>query len=231
MKPATSTARALLAKLTALAERGVNGEATAAKRKLDRLKRKFDFEAPDLTSTPELFAGVFKPAGAALRVRTFDRSQFDVANSVKWAIEQNTGIQCSFRGDGLELYASAMPDTATNLGRIAGTVTESFEELWRQFCAVAGGNPLDRSVFVRGLFDGMMGEEHPAGEPLPRRTVTARPIKSRKKQAMNLAPGVSLHPYSTAANLGKQIRFSVPLDRLTEELNDMAGAVKGELSE
>jgi hypothetical protein len=219
MKPATRKVRALLAKLTALAERGINGERANAQKKLARLQKRYDFTAPDLTATMDIFAGVFKPASYALRVHRFDNNESDIANAVKWAIEQRTGIQCSFR-DGTKLYADAMPDTAENLGKIAATVAQTFSELWKQYSAL-GANPLDRSVFVMGLFDGMQGESRAAGQPLPQRATVCR-IKNRKKRAVSLAPGLSLHPYTTAAGLGRQIAFNVPLDKLTEELNNMA---------
>jgi hypothetical protein len=206
--------------LTALAERGINGERANAQKKLARLQKRYDFAAPDLTETMDIFAGVFKPASSALRVHRFDSADSDVANAVKWAIEQRTGIQCSFR-DGVELYAEAMPDTAENLGKIAATVAQTFDELWRQYSTL-GGNPLDHSVFVMGLFDGMQGESRTAGQPLPQRMARPCAIRNRKKRALNLVPGLSLHPYTTAAGLGRQIAFNVPLDKLTEELNNMA---------
>ena len=60
LKPANSKARALLKKLLALAERGIDGEKTSAQRKIRRLKARFDFSAPDPAETPDLFSGSFK---------------------------------------------------------------------------------------------------------------------------------------------------------------------------
>jgi hypothetical protein len=55
LKPAVSKARALLKKLLALAERGIDGEKTSAQRKIRRLKVRFDFSAPEPAETPDLF--------------------------------------------------------------------------------------------------------------------------------------------------------------------------------
>lgn len=221
MKPATTKARALLAKLQALAERGVNGEQESAKRKLARLRATYDFSAPD-PEGPDLFAGQFQRATEAARVAVFSTGDFDIANSVKWAIEQAAKIPCLFRQG--ELYAQATPATATRLHGIASVVADNFAKLWAQYRATPGSNPADRGNFILGLYEGMMNEER-HNERLPARLAATRSPKAKRK-AIGHAPGLSLHPYTVAAALGKRIRFCVPLDDIAGELDR---TIKGEI--
>ena len=124
VKPANSKARALLKKLLALAERGIDGERTSAQRKIRRLKARFDFSAPDPAETPDLFSGSFKSSVTARPIYSFGPSEFEVANAVKWAIESATGIQCVHRGR--ELLADASSATARRLAGIALHIASSF---------------------------------------------------------------------------------------------------------
>jgi hypothetical protein len=68
-----------------------------------------------------------------------------------------------------------------------------------------------------GLYDGMMNEVRNVGQRLPSR---ARAMKMRKakKGAVTRASGLHIHPYTVALSLGKQIRFSAPLEQITAEL-------------
>jgi hypothetical protein len=216
MKPANSKARALLAKLEALAAQGIGGEKVAAAKKLARLKARFDFTKPDPTETPDLFAGRFKRGRIAVQIHRFESGEFDIANSVKWAIESATGIPCVYR-DGT-LLAEAAPATANKLAGIAVQIAESFRALLHKFSAVDGVNGSDRSVFVMGLYDGMMGERREMGQPLPKR-IRARKAGKAKRNALAHAPALNIHPYSIALDLGKQIRFSAPLEQITAELD------------
>jgi hypothetical protein len=221
MKPKqpTTAARALFDKLAALAERGVNGEKIAAQTKLDRLKARYDFTQP-VKGTVDLFAGKFQRASVAVPVFTFG-DDFDVAPSVKWAIEHATGIACAFRER--ELLAEATPRTAKKLAGIAATIAESFVSLWQQYHQ-AGANPADRNTFHLGLYDGMMNEPRP--ELLPTRAEKIKHSARCQKRAVVLAPGLTLHPYSVAVTLGQRIRFNVPLNLIAEELgNTIKGAI------
>jgi hypothetical protein len=85
VKPANSKARALLEKLLALAERGIDGEKASAQRKIRRLKARFDFSAPEPAETPDLFSGRFTPSATARPIFAFGPNEFEVANAVKWA--------------------------------------------------------------------------------------------------------------------------------------------------
>lgn len=82
----------MLTKLQALAERGIDGEKLAAQRKIDRLRARFDFDAPGAAETLDLFQGTFKQSSKARWIYSFSQAEFDVANAVKWAIESATGI-------------------------------------------------------------------------------------------------------------------------------------------
>ena len=215
MKPANSKARALLKKLQALAEQGIDGERIAAQNKIARLKARFDFTAPDPTETPDLFLGRFKRSTTARRIYSFGGNEFDVANSVKWAIESATHIPCVFR-DG-DLLAEATPGTAKRLTEIAVHIAHSFRALLEKFSAVDGVSMNDRGVFVMGLYDGMMNEVRNVGQRLPSQN---RPTKTRKgkKLVLPAATHLGVHPYTLALSLGKQIRFSAPLEKITAEL-------------
>jgi len=215
LKPANSKARALLKKLQALAERGIDGEKTSAQRKVARLKARLDFSAPDPAETPDLFLGSFKRSSTARRISSFGRNEFDVANSVKWAIESASGIRCLFR-DG-DLLAEATPSTANRLTEIAVHIANSFRTLLDTFSAVDGVNVEDRGLFVMGLYDGMMNEVRNVGQPLPNRA--SRTKKPRgKKRAVSSGASLHIHPYTVALSLGKQIRFSAPLEHIAAEL-------------
>jgi hypothetical protein len=215
LKPATPKAWALLQKLQALAEQGIAGEKVSAQNKLDRLKARFDFSAGDAEEMPDLFSGTFKRSSTARRVFAFGAGEFDVANSVKWAIESATNIPCLYRDS--ELLAEATPGTARKLTEIAEHIAHSFRTLLSQFSAVEGVGARDRVVFVMGLYDGMMNEVRNVGQRLPSRSRTTK-MRKAKKAAVTHAPGLDIHPYTVALSLGKQIRFSAPLDQITAEL-------------
>ena len=215
LKPASAKARALLKKLQALADRGIDGERLSAQKKIVRLKARFDFTALDPAETPDLFSGSFKPASKARRIYSFDSHEFDLANSVKWAIESATKITCVYRhGD---LMAEATASTANKLTEIAMHIANSFRTLVDQFGAVEGVNRNDRAAFVMGLYDGMMNETRNAGQRLPGRAGTTKTRKTKKKP-VTADTGLNIHPYSVALGLGKQIRFSAPLEQITAEL-------------
>ena len=215
LTPATAKARALLRKLEALAERGIDGEKMSARLKIARLKARFDFSQPAEPGTPDLFSGNFKRSGAARHIYSFGAHEFDMANSVKWAIESAAKISCVYRhGD---LLAEATPSTAKRLTAIAEYITSSFRTLIKNFGALEGVKLGDRSAFVMGLYDGMMNETRQAGQKLPGGT----PVKKTRKAkpgAVSHAAGLHVHPYTVGLSLGRQIRFSAPLEQITAEL-------------
>ena len=215
LKPATEKARALFEKLQALAERGIDGERISAQRKIARLKARFDFTASDPTEMPDLFQGRFTRSSKARWVYTFGSHEFDVANSVKWAIESATQIPCVYRHG--ELLAEATPATVRQLTEIAAHIAQSFSTLLEKFSAVDGVNAQDRGVFVMGLYDGMMNETRHVGQRLPSRGGQVK-LPKGKKRAVTGPAGLHIHPYTVAVSLGKQIRFSAPLEQIAAEL-------------
>jgi hypothetical protein len=214
-RPATPKARALFKKLQALAEQGIDGEKTSAQRKLSRLKARFDFTAPDPTDAPDLFSGAFKRSTTARLVYTFGAHEFDVANSVKWAIESATNIQCVYRNG--SLMAEATASTVKRLTEIAVHIAESFRALIDKYSGIDGVSANDRVVFVMGLYDGMMNETRNVGQRLPTRGKVTKKRKP-KPGAVGHPSGLHIHPYTVALSLGKQIRFSAPLEQITAEL-------------
>jgi len=217
LTPASPKARSLLNKLEALAERGIDGEKISAQRKIARLKARFDFSQPDETAAPDLFSGNFKRSGTARHIYTFGAHEFDVANSVKWAIESAAKVSCVYRhGD---LLAEATPVTAKRLTDISGHIANSFRALIEKFGGLDGVSAGDRSVFVMGLYDGMMGETRKAGQRLPGRPQVIK-VRKAKKGSVTPAPGLHVHPYTVGLSLGRQIRFSAPLEQITAELEE-----------
>ena len=215
LKPANSKARALLKKLQALAERGIDGEKMSAQAKIARLKARFDFSGRGAAETADLFSGSFKRSTTARQIYAFAPGEFDVANSVKWAIESATGIPCVFRDR--DLMAEAAPATVRKLADIALHIAHSFRALLEAFSAVDGVGVNDRAAFVMGLYDGMMNETRSTGQRLPSRAA-AKQTRKAKQSAAPPASGLHIHPYTVALSLGKQIRFSAPLDQITAEL-------------
>src|SRR5260221_12111238 len=209
----------MLRKLEALAEQGVDGEKLAAQRKIDRLKARFHFDAAGRAETLDLFHGTFKRSSKARWIYSFLPSEIDVAKQVKWAIETSTSIHCLYRG--CELLAEASASTASRLEGIAEHISQSFRALVAKFGALKGVSVADRGVFVMGLYDGMMNDLRDEGQPLPSRPGVKR--RGRAKQlAGTPATGLHVHPYTLAVALGKQIRFSVPLQEVAAELDGLA---------
>jgi hypothetical protein len=215
LKPANSKARALLKKLLALAERGIDGEKLSAQRKIRRLKARFDFSAPDPAETPDLFSGSFRRSVTARPIYSFGPNEFEVTNAVKWAIESATRIQCLYRDR--ELLAEASLATGRRLEKIAHHIASSFRALLDKFSAVEGVSADDRGVFVMGLYDGMMNDARTAGQPLPSRPGPSKRQRGRKRAASGIA-SLHIHPYTLAVGLGKQIRFSAPVEEVAAEL-------------
>jgi hypothetical protein len=215
LKPANAKARELLKKLLALAERGIDGEKVSAQRKICRLKARFDFSGPDPAETPDLFRGRFGRSTTARPIYAFGPNEFEVANSVKWAIETATGVRCVHRGR--ELLAEASPPTARRLEGIALHIACSFRTLLDKLSALGGVSADDRGVFVMGLYDGMMNETRDAGQRLPSRPGVAKGPRGRKRPA-SCAASLHVHPYTLAVGLGRQIRFSAPVAEIAAEL-------------
>lgn len=214
MKTPTKKARALLLKLSALAERGIGGEQTQAAARLAKLKAAYDFALPDEDQKDDLFAGVFRPSpGAASSVCLFEASEIELSSFVKWCIEGGSGVPCSFSGQSLRVQATGA--TADKLSRIALQLADGFRTLTRQFCERC---PEDSSLFARGLLDGVLNDERHQGEPLPPRRAVATKMRGKKRLAVASSAKLNIHPYSLALPLGKQLRFSVSIEKISGEL-------------
>jgi hypothetical protein len=223
-KPANAKIWTLFRKLQALAERGIDGEREVARRKLARLKARYDLTSPAVADTPDLFSGRFARSSSAKPIYAFRGNETALASSVKWAIEAATKVHCLHRGE--ELLAEATPATARRLRHISDHITQSFRVLLDRFCALDGVSAADRSAFLMGLYDGLMNEARDPGQRLPGRSSFAKKRKARASAARtfstNKAAGVQTHPYSIAVSLGKQIRFSAPLEQIAAELEAVA---------
>ena len=221
MKPATNKARVMLAKLEALAERGIDGERESAARKAARLRARFDFTAAEEDDKRDLFKGHFKKSrrGAAILIHKFE-PDCHLANAVKWAVETAAGIPCRWQGG--ELLAESAPGTAPRLKHIAVTISESFRQLWGQYSRLPGVNPADRGLFIMGLYDGMMNDGRPVGQKLPGRARVAK-VPKAKKRAVAAPVGLHLHPYTVALEYGRQVRFTTPWEKIAGEIENLAG--------
>lgn len=216
--PATPAARKLHAKLSALAAApGTPAEGQAAAHKLARLLERYSFGQNDVTKDKEsLFAGRFCPAPEGRLVLPL--ADPAIAFWVKWAIEESTQIRCAFRG--ADFYASASPKTCEKLAGIARTIADGFTQLWDRFRTFPAVPAEARSIFFRGLYDGMMSDAKPPGQSLPQTAGVEAPKKA-KRRAVGRVAGMELHPYSIASDLGKQIRFTVPLPDICTQLESL----------
>lgn len=218
-KPANAKIRALFQKLQALAERGVDGEREVARRKLARLTARYDFTAPAAGDGPDLFSGRFTRSSTARPIYSFKPDEVALASSVKWAIEAATKVHCLHRGG--ELLAETTPASARRLSQIVDHIAQSFRVLLDRFGALDGVRAAERSAFLMGLYDGMMNEARDPGQRLPG-GVTSRKKRKGRAAFANPSPGMQAHPYSIAVGLGKQIRFSAPLEQIAAELEAVA---------
>ena len=236
MKPANQTARALLEKLERLADPANGGtpdEIATANHKLERLRNRYDFSAPDPAANGQMdiFAGIRskRKARRAAHLYTFHPNDREVANSVKWAIEEATGIPCYFCGE--DLTAAVTAGTANRLAKVASHISQSFKTLLDQLGTLQGVTPSDRRLFVRGLYDGMMNDARGVGERLPGdgnvHRGRRRAKKTKKKSSTERPPQLAVHPYSVALALGRQIRFAAPVDTIAAELERATQAALG----
>jgi hypothetical protein len=232
MKPADAKARALLGKLERLADPangGMPDEIAAANRKLERLRSRYDFTRTDPAGPDAL--DIFSAAFSRRKTRhtspvlTFDPGDFDIANAVKWAIEQATGIPCTFHGG--QLTAAVTAATANRLATVALHISGSFHALLERFGALPGVTASDRSLFVRGLYDGMMNDPRGVGERLPGQANSPAKRKRAKGKLADRAPKLAVHPYTVALALGRQVRFAAPVAAIVAELDRVTRPILG----
>ncbi len=71
-----------------------------------------------------------------------------------------------------------------------------------------------------GLYDGMMNNPRVMGQPLPNRPGLRK--KGRVKKSAGSPPAsLHFHPYTLALGLGRQIRYSVPLQDIAAEFDSL----------
>jgi hypothetical protein len=221
-KPASPRVRRLRSKLEALASVGIEGEKVSAQEKLERLLKRYDFMAPEV-KLGDMFGGKFIPSPVSRHLAMFAQCDQDIASAVKWAIESATGLNASFRGDELlvEVDVSCLPQ----LTSIADRITNGCRLLWERFERAPGITPRDQGLFLRGIYDGMMDDKRRDGELLPPRRIEA--VKAtRKRNALATAPGIGVHPYTVALDLGRQLRFETPVTDIVGSLEEKIGVRK-----
>lgn len=220
---APKAAQQLRAKLYTLASRGIAGEADSARRKLARLETRYDWSAPVEPEKGDIFAGLDFDLGYSDSARLlidFPVAESDIASFVQWALSKAAKVQGSLRDAPgwrvavwIEAPAMAMP----KLKEVAETISAAFRDLWARFSSTPGVQPAARKVFFQGLWDGMLDDQRKAGQSLP--AIVAPVVKaSRAKRKLAVAPGVAVHPYSLALDLGRCIRFSIPTSEIIESL-------------
>jgi hypothetical protein len=217
-RKATKSIRDKLAKLDMLASLpGTPHEGQRARELADKIRARYDVTAPD-QDRRDIFAGVFlREAANNIPIAVSVDPHLD--NAVKWAIEERTGIPCNFRAG--QLCAAAAPATARKLEAIAVQVTGKFAALWAEYESKCVVWPCDYSLFVRALYDGMMNDERPAGEPLQSR---GTPPKRRQRKEKSQASELNVHPYSVAVSLGRMIRIDEPSEAVVAALRERISA-------
>ncbi len=228
MKPANTKARALRAKLAALVERGVAGEADSAKRKLARLEKSFDFTAenPDDAATRDLFRDALGSYGMH-RDCAEKFADYDIASFVKWAILNAYGIEGKLRENRdhtISLVLEASHESMKVINHVARLLNRAFSDLLAAFLALPGAGERDGRTFVRACYDGCMNDQRKDCEPLPSRATVKMP--KGKKRSVVVAPGIAIHPYTVGVELGRKIRISVPIEQIAGDLKNREEAAR-----
>lgn len=222
-KPANRRVRLLRSKLEALAAVGIGGEKVNAQKKLDKLLARYDWKAPDV-EIKDMFTGTFIASAVSRYIVSFKKDEQDIAAAVKWAIEQACGLRGSFRDDALWIEADI--SSLAQLCVIALRIREGSKALWERFARVPGVCPGDRSLFLRGIYDGMLSDERAIGERLPERRIEPARKARARKTALATAPGLGIHPYTVALDLGRQLRFEAPITDIIGSLETAVGQRK-----
>lgn len=229
--PPTQAHANLRAKLHALAhcEGAHRGEREGAGRRLVALEAKYDF-----TLTPEsddVFSGIVGTvaSGTAQKLMTFDSADSDIAALAQWALSHRYKVSMTIRTPDPRanaLWVEADAASLPALRKIADHIRAQFSALWRTMA----GNPTvtagDRRPFLLGLYDGMMDDPRAPGSMLPARSFPDVQRKGKKK-ALALAPGLAVHPYTLALDLGRRIRLRASVAETTKQLtNTIAGVIE-----
>ena len=229
MNPATPKTWTLHAKLSALAERGTDGERESAKTKLAKLCQRYDF-----TAAPEpagdIFAGfTFPPCnlGEVHPLIEIPDNDGDIASAIKWAFESRLGLSGSFRyaAAALEIRIASPASAMPALRSLAQSIGKSFAKLWAEFAKTPGIEANVKRQFIAGLADGMLDDER-KGQPLPPPITKRKPVRKAKGKAITHPIGIAIHPYAVAVELGRKVRVAAPLGSIVEELQNTVAALQ-----
>lgn len=213
---------------SALAERGVGGEKENAARKLEHLCRYFDFTKRKAADMKDIFANVaktIKKDHEARHLMTFPRCS-DSAQWVKWAIANGLNCETTLRTDKdwkLSLYAHVGIGNLKAVSTLAERIAFAFEQSWQRFSKTPGVLVTDRSIFMRGLYDGMQDDIRKHGEPLP--TPPARKPEKGKRSKANSAT-CAIHPYTLAVELGRALRIDTPTEKILSIIDARTGTIQ-----
>lgn len=218
---ATQKDRFMRLKLKSLADAGVNGEKTNALEALAKLEARLDFDAAIEEDAGDLFAGIhITPcrSGESHCLLEFEPQDSDIAAFVKWTLENRFSIRGSFRAidNRQTIWIEARAFDMPALVKLAEGIRSDFAKLWDDFRQLTASTAGARKPFVMGLYDGLMNETRPAGQMLP--PVRVAPLGKAKRKAVAAAPGVAIHPYSIALDLGHRIRVSTPVTTVAREM-------------
>ena len=226
--PATNAARMMREKLLRLAEcdTAPDGERMAALDKIQRIERRYDFSGEPPPMEEDIFAGLkgahwSTPSGTSRKLATFANEHSELASFAKWTLETQLGARCTLRTppDGIELFAETPADHVRKLQHICAMIERDFLNLWNEYASRPGSEAGARRVFLGGLYDGMADDPRKPGTLLP--PVSAPRMKrERRKRAVAVAPGLAIHPYTLAVELGRQIRLSTPIATVTKTLKE-----------
>lgn len=232
MKPgATKAAILLRIKLRALAARGIEGEATAAAAKLTRLEARYDFSAPAIPEQQagDIFAGISIPYDDEARnVATLGAQECDVAPFVAWALGSGCRIETTLRSgrDWQTHVAAHVPlGSLAHVGRLAEHIATGFRGAWSCVLASSAVRAQDRTLFLRGLLDGMTGDERQSGERLRNASTPTKAPKGKRRTIV--ASGIAVHPYTLALDLGRRIRLSAPAEEIATVIEE---ATRGQIA-
>ena len=223
MKPATTRAHILRAKLAELVARGVDGEKDSAARKLARLEAAFDFTAPN-PDGGDLF--VDTPGASTVRRGQHARALDEIFHDGEIAVFVKFAILAAYRIDGtirdnrdgtFTVSVEAEAQSMKTLNFIGKTLHGAFRALLAAFLKLPGASERDSRMFIRAVYDGALNDEKKPGEKLPERSPT-KSAKGRKRSLVST--GIALHVYSVGVQLGKKIRMNVPLEQIACDLAD-----------
>ena len=136
---------------------------------------------------------------------------------MKWILSERFGIAGILRGDSIR--AQVRREDAERLRLTARSLFRDLAVLMAEFTRTPDAARASNQ-FVTGLYDGLMDDPRKPGQLLP--PAKSASLKKPKKAALTQAPGVSIHPYTLAVELGRSIRLATPAQALTAKIAALA---------